>query len=129
MIDQNTPVTVLGTGSMGSALAAAFLAARHPTTVWNRSPQRAAPLVAAGANQQLAIADAIAASPLIIACLTTFQATRDSLTAVEAGLKGRTLITLNSGTPSEAREFARWVTYHGAAFPRRGDQERAFGRG
>lgn len=116
MIDQKTAVTVLGTGSMGYAFAEAFLAAGHPTTVWNRSAQRAAPLVAASANQQLAVADAIVASPLIITCLTTFQATRDSLTAAETELEGRTLVTLNSGTPADAREFARWATGRGARF-------------
>ncbi|WP_202919555.1 NAD(P)-binding domain-containing protein [Streptomyces adustus] len=31
------PVTVLGPGPMGRALAAALLAARHPVTVWNRT--------------------------------------------------------------------------------------------
>ncbi|MCC3326845.1 NAD(P)-dependent oxidoreductase [Nocardia abscessus] len=116
MSDQKTAVSVLGTGSMGSALAEAFLAAGHPTTVWNRSPQRAAALVAAGAHQQLAVADAIAASPLIITCLTTFQATRDSLTAAETELNGRALVTLNSGTPADARDFARWATGRGARF-------------
>lgn len=36
------PVTVLGLGPMGRALASAFLAAGHPVTVWNRTPGRAA---------------------------------------------------------------------------------------
>ncbi|MBF6225776.1 NAD(P)-dependent oxidoreductase [Nocardia abscessus] len=116
MIDRKTAVSVLGTGSMGYALAEALLAAGHSTTVWNRSPQRAAPLVAAGAHQQLAVADAIAASPLIITCLTTFQATHDSLTAAETELSGRTLVTLNSGTPADARDFARWASGRGARF-------------
>ncbi|UGT69907.1 NAD(P)-binding domain-containing protein [Nocardia gipuzkoensis] len=116
MSDQKPAVSVLGTGSMGSALAEAFLAAGHPTTVWNRSPQRAAPLVAAGARQQLAVADAIAASPLIITCLTTFQATRGSLIAAETELNGRTLVTLNSGAPADARDFARWASGRGARF-------------
>ncbi|MFD0853266.1 NAD(P)-binding domain-containing protein, partial [Actinomadura adrarensis] len=30
------PVTVVGLGPMGAAMAAAFLANGHPTTVWNR---------------------------------------------------------------------------------------------
>ncbi|MGY1947448.1 NAD(P)-dependent oxidoreductase [Nocardia asiatica] len=116
MNDQETAVTVLGTGSMGYALAEAFLAAGYATTVWNRSPQRAAPLVAMGAQQRLAVADAVTASPLIIACLTTFRATRDSLTAAETELNGRTLVTLNSGTPADARDFARWAADRGARF-------------
>lgn len=36
-----TPVTVLGLGPMGRALASAFLNARQPVTVWNRTPGKA----------------------------------------------------------------------------------------
>lgn len=113
---QQVSVTVLGTGSMGRALAEAFLAAGHPTTVWNRTPDRAAPLVAAGAEHQLVLADALAASPVIISCTSSFRSARESLTSAEHQLAGRTLITLNSGTPAEAREFAEWVTNRGARF-------------
>ncbi|MFC7722700.1 NAD(P)-binding domain-containing protein [Nonomuraea recticatena] len=43
MTDHRTPVTVLGLGSMGTALAEAFIEAGHPTTVWNRTASKAAP--------------------------------------------------------------------------------------
>ncbi|MEU4412232.1 NAD(P)-binding domain-containing protein [Nocardia salmonicida] len=59
-------VTVLGTGSMGSALAGAFLAAGYRTQVWNRSHERTAASVAAGATAHPDIADAVAASPVLI---------------------------------------------------------------
>ncbi|VFA94895.1 2-hydroxy-3-oxopropionate reductase [Nocardia farcinica] len=116
MTGQNTSVTVLGTGSMGTAVAEALLSAGHPTTVWNRTPERAAASVAAGARQELGIAEAVAASPLIIGTATSFAATRDSLGAAVDALSGRTIITLNSGTPASAREFADWVTERGARF-------------
>lgn len=38
-----TPVSVLGLGLMGQALARAFPRAGHPTTVWNRTPAKAEP--------------------------------------------------------------------------------------
>ncbi|RDI42932.1 NAD(P)-dependent oxidoreductase [Nocardia mexicana] len=110
-----TPVTVLGLGSMGRAFAEAFVAAGHSTTVWNRTAAKAEPLVAAGATYRESIADAVAASPLIIACLTTFRATADSLAPVET-LAGRTLVTLNSGTPGAAREMAEWAAARGGRF-------------
>ncbi|MFI5716707.1 NAD(P)-binding domain-containing protein [Nocardia sp. NPDC051750] len=94
---------------MGRALAEAFLAAGHPTTVWNRTPHRAAPLVTAGADHRPALADALAASSVIISCTSTFRSAREILTGAEPQLAGRTVITLNSGTPTEAREFAAWV--------------------
>ncbi|UFS98356.1 NAD(P)-dependent oxidoreductase [Nocardia huaxiensis] len=113
---ERAPVTVLGTGSMGRAVAEAFLAAGHPTTVWNRTPERAAPLMRAGADRKLDIAAAVAAGPVIIAVLTTFEATRAALEPAAAALSGRTLITLNSGTPSDAAEFAAWASGHGARY-------------
>ncbi|CAM4527329.1 NAD(P)-binding domain-containing protein [Nocardia ninae] len=110
------PVTVLGLGSMGRALAEAFLAAGHPTTVWNRSPDKAAPLIAAGAIHRSTIEDAVRESSLVVSCLTTFTATQAALAPASAALSGRTVVTLNSGTPAAARGFADWVAGHGARY-------------
>ncbi|MFF5979995.1 NAD(P)-dependent oxidoreductase [Streptomyces olindensis] len=112
--DNPTPVTVIGLGSMGRALAGAFLAAGHPTTVWNRTPGRAAPLVDEGAVHAESVADAVAASGLVVTCLTTFEDTRAALEPAAGALRGRALVTLNSGSPSGARETAAWATAHGA---------------
>ncbi|MGW6732339.1 NAD(P)-dependent oxidoreductase [Streptomyces sp. NPDC055013] len=111
-----TPVTVIGLGSMGRALAAAFVDAGHPTTVWNRTPAKAAPLAAKGAVHARAVEDAVEASPLIITCLTTFEDTRSALEPAAAALSGRALVTLNSGSPAGARAMAAWATGHGARF-------------
>ncbi|MEU2272233.1 NAD(P)-binding domain-containing protein [Streptomyces olindensis] len=112
--DSPTPVTVVGLGSMGRALAGAFLAAGHPTTVWNRTPGRAGPLVEKGAVPAESVADAVAASGLVVTCLTTFEDTRAALEPAAGALRGRALVTLNSGSPSGARETAAWATAHGA---------------
>ena len=45
-------VSFLGVGEMGSALARAVIAAGHPTTVWNRSPDKTATLAARGARAE-----------------------------------------------------------------------------
>lgn len=111
-----TPVTLVGLGAMGAALAAAYVAAGHPTTVWNRSPAKAAPLVGRGAAHAVDIRDAVAASPLTIACLTTYEATLAALEPAASALAGRTLVTVNSGTPSGARAMADWAGRHGARF-------------
>lgn len=109
-----TPVTILGLGSMGSALAGALLAAGHPTTVWNRSPQRAAALVDSGAIARLRIACAVADNRVIVSCFSTFAVTREAL--AETDLRDRDLITLNSGSPDEARKFAQWAAERGARY-------------
>ncbi|MGW4356883.1 NAD(P)-binding domain-containing protein, partial [Nocardia sp. NPDC004582] len=43
---QHSPVTVLGLGAMGRALAGRFAHAGIPVTVWNRTPGRGADVVA-----------------------------------------------------------------------------------
>ncbi|MFE6623123.1 NAD(P)-dependent oxidoreductase [Streptomyces sp. NPDC057740] len=111
-----TPVTVVGLGSMGSALAEAFIAAGHPTTVWNRTPGKAAPPVSKGAVHAHTVAEAVAVSPLVVACLTTFENTVEALEPAAAGLKGRALVTLNSGSPAGARQMAEWALGHGARY-------------
>jgi 3-hydroxyisobutyrate dehydrogenase-like beta-hydroxyacid dehydrogenase len=109
-------VTIIGLGSMGRALAGAFLQAGHRTTVWNRTPEKAAPLAARGAVLAPTVHDAVAASPVVITCLTGFGETRNALAPAIGALAGRTLVTLNSGAPAEARETAAWATGHGARF-------------
>ncbi|MFD3728998.1 NAD(P)-dependent oxidoreductase [Streptomyces sp. NPDC058671] len=114
--DAPTPVTVVGLGSMGRALAGAFADAGHPTTVWNRTPAKAAPLVAKGAVHARAVEAAVEASPLIITCLTTFEDTHSALEPAAEALSGRALVTLNSGSPAGARAMAAWATGRGARF-------------
>ena len=82
-------VTVIGLGSMGKALAGAFLQAGHRTTVWNRTPEKAGPLVARGAVLAPTVHAAVAASPLVITCLTGFDETRPGARA-RSGRTGRT---------------------------------------
>ncbi|MET9965237.1 NAD(P)-binding domain-containing protein [Streptomyces sp. NPDC006356] len=113
---QPTPVTVVGLGSMGSALAEAFIAAGHPTTVWNRTSGKAAPLVSKGAVHAHSVNAAVAGSLLVITCLTTFDNTVEALEPAAAGLKGRALVTLNSGSPAGARQMAEWARGHGARY-------------
>jgi 3-hydroxyisobutyrate dehydrogenase-like beta-hydroxyacid dehydrogenase len=113
---QRTPVTVVGLGAMGSALAEAFIAAGHPTTVWNRTPSKAAPLVSKGAVHAHTMEEAIAGSPLIISCLTTFDSTVEAMEPAAAALQGRALVTLNSGSPAGARQMAEWARGHGARY-------------
>jgi 3-hydroxyisobutyrate dehydrogenase-like beta-hydroxyacid dehydrogenase len=109
-------VTVLGLGSMGSALAAALLDRGHPTTVWNRSPDKAGPLVERGARPAATPEEAIAAAPLIIACVLDYEVLHTVLDPAADVLEGRTLINLTSGSPEQAEEAVRWAGTHGAGY-------------
>lgn len=106
-----TPVTVLGLGAMGTALARAFLAAGHPTTVWNRTPGRSPELDAVRAATA---AEAIAASPLVIVCLLVDDTVRSTLDGID--LTGKTIVNLTNSTPDQARATAERVTSAGAQY-------------
>jgi 3-hydroxyisobutyrate dehydrogenase-like beta-hydroxyacid dehydrogenase len=106
------PVSVIGLGLMGAALARALVDAGHQTTVWNRSSAKADALVAAGATRAKTVADAVSASPLVIACVLDDVALRGVLDPVAGELSGRALINLTSGTPEQARALAAWADQH-----------------
>lgn len=109
-------VTVLGLGAMGRALAAAAVAAGHPTTVWNRTPGRAGALVGAGAREATSVRDAVTASPLVVAVLLDHASVHQTLDPVTEALAGRTLVNLVTTTPEESRELAAWAGSHGVTY-------------
>ncbi|MEV5173241.1 NAD(P)-binding domain-containing protein [Streptomyces flaveolus] len=109
-----TPLTLLGTGAMGTALGRAWLAAGHPLTVWNRTPERTAGLTAEGAVAAPSAARAVAANRLVVACLLDDASVGAALDG--ADLAGRDLVNLTTGTPAEARARAAWAEERGARF-------------
>ncbi|MGW1276813.1 NAD(P)-dependent oxidoreductase [Streptomyces tsukubensis] len=104
-----TPVTVVGLGLMGHALAAAFLANGHPTTVWNRSAAKADDLVADGATLADSVGSAVEASPLVVVCVSDYDTVYELLDPVGSSLAGRTLLNLTTSSSTQAREAARWA--------------------
>ncbi|NUT92721.1 MAG: NAD(P)-dependent oxidoreductase [Saccharothrix sp.] len=114
MNNTDAPVTVIGLGLMGRALASAFLAAGHPTTVWNRTPAKAESLVAGGATLAPTVGDAVRASPLTVVCLTDYSAVHAALDGVD--LDTTTLVNLTSGSSAQARDTAVWAEQRGARY-------------
>jgi 3-hydroxyisobutyrate dehydrogenase-like beta-hydroxyacid dehydrogenase len=106
-----TPVIVIGLGPMGAAMARTFLGNGHPTTVWNRTASKAAPLVKDGATLAPTAAEALAASELVVVSQTDYKAMYDSLDG--ADLKGRVIVNLSSGSPGELRRASEWVSERG----------------
>ncbi|MGR4849704.1 NAD(P)-dependent oxidoreductase [Streptomyces sp. LARHCF252] len=109
-----TPLTLLGAGAMGTALARAWLAAGHPVTVWNRTPARARALAAEGATVAASAAEAVAANRLVVACLLDDASVGAALEG--ADLAGRDLVNLTTGTPAQGRTRAAWARARGARF-------------
>ncbi|MFE9775531.1 NAD(P)-dependent oxidoreductase [Streptomyces sp. NPDC005931] len=109
-------VSVIGLGSMGSALASVLLEQGHEITVWNRSAPKARPLADRGARLAATPGEAIAASPLTIACVLDYEALHDVLDPVTGSLAGKVLVNLTSGSPEQAREAATWARSHAAGY-------------
>jgi 3-hydroxyisobutyrate dehydrogenase-like beta-hydroxyacid dehydrogenase len=111
-VSDRNGTTVIGLGKMGRALAAALVANGHPTTVWNRTPGRAADLEVTHADT---VADAVAANDLVVLCVLDFASVVDVL--AEAGdLGGRTVVNLTTGTPAEAQKLSALVSDRGATY-------------
>lgn len=91
---------------MGRALAAAFVRAGHPTTVWNRTSGRPA---VAGAVVAATAAEAVQAAPTVVVCVLDATAAQEVLEQAAPQLEGRTVINLSGDSPDRCRELAGWV--------------------
>ncbi|MEU9320510.1 NAD(P)-binding domain-containing protein [Streptomyces sp. NPDC048295] len=110
-----TPVTLLGLGDMGTALARAWLASGHPLTIWNRTPEKAGPLVADGARAVASPAEAVvSATGPVVLCLLDDASVGEALDGID--LNGKDVINLTTNTPAQARQRARWAEERGARF-------------
>ncbi|MFY0534463.1 NAD(P)-dependent oxidoreductase [Nannocystis pusilla] len=104
-------VSIVGLGQMGAALARAYIDAGHRVTVWNRSSGKAEPFQGR-ANIAATPEQACGASDLTIISLADYEVSDQVLRTplVAAAAKGRTLVQLTSGTPSDARSGAAWAS-------------------
>ncbi|MER5223894.1 NAD(P)-dependent oxidoreductase [Streptomyces flaveus] len=113
---QHAPVTVIGLGPMGLALAETLWDHGHTTTVWNRTPEKASSLVTKGVHRTGTVAEAVSASPVTIMCLKDYETMYEVFGSAGDALKGRVLVNLNSGTPREAHAAVSWATERGVSY-------------
>ena len=113
-------VGVAGLGKMGAAIAARLMECGHPVIVWNRSADKAKPLVEAGAKLASSPADLVAQSEVIITILTDAGAI-DTVYHGASGLlsgdaKGKLFIEMSTVRPQTEISLAEKVRGKGAAF-------------
>ena len=108
---QHQRVASIGLGAMGAALAKALLAGGAEVRVWNRTPEKAAVLGAAGAIVCSSARDAIAGSEFVVVCVSDYAAWNALVDAEQLGrvLTGRTILQLTTGTAAEARAHENWA--------------------
>ena len=109
-------VTVIGLGNMGSALARALLENGRAVTVWNRSSEKATPLVDKGAVLAPSLSAAITDSPIIMVCVTNYAAANHILDEVAAHLPGKLVVQFTTGSPQDARASETWTHEHEAEY-------------
>jgi 3-hydroxyisobutyrate dehydrogenase-like beta-hydroxyacid dehydrogenase len=109
-------ISVIGLGKMGAALATALLASGRSVTVWNRSPNKAGPLVEAGATLATSAEAAVAASPATVTCLKNHQTTTDVLRPLSSQLSGKAIVDLSTGGAEEAEALVDVLTGSGAGW-------------
>lgn len=107
-------VTVIGLGAMGGVLAELLLRNGYTVTVWNRTREKAQPFITQGAMYTADISAAIAASDIIIICVTDYVITKNIMEGLT--LKGKVLIQLSTGTPQDARDAEAWAHARGASY-------------
>ncbi|KAF7166916.1 hypothetical protein CNMCM5623_000453 [Aspergillus felis] len=109
-------VSIFGLGAMGTALASRFLEEKYKVAVWNRSSEKASPLLDRGATLSHTVVDAINASDLIVVCLLDNAAVKATLDSALDHFHGKTIINLTNGTPDQARKLSDLLGSHGARY-------------
>jgi 3-hydroxyisobutyrate dehydrogenase-like beta-hydroxyacid dehydrogenase len=109
-------ISILGTGNMGSALVRALRDHGTPLTLWNRTAEKARAWVGPGVELAASPGAALAASSCSILNLIDYSVCQQILESDAAELKGKTLVQLSTGKPSEARQLASFAERHGADY-------------
>jgi 3-hydroxyisobutyrate dehydrogenase len=108
--NERAPVGFIGLGIMGASVAGHLLRAGHPLHVYNRSPARAEPLLAAGAHWHGSPGAVAATADIVI----TMVGTPDDVEAIYLGpdgivasaRKGALLIDMTTSSPALAEKIA-----------------------
>jgi len=112
-------LSLLGTGLLGSAIGERLLACGHRLTVWNRKPERCAPLLALGAAAATTPAAAVASSDLVITVLSDGPATEAVLLEqaeepqAAPALAGKLVLQVATIAPQESQALAAALVERG----------------
>ena len=108
-------IAVLGTGSMGSAIAEGLLSAGRAVTVFNRTRDKTVPLEMLGARVAESAADALQSCESAIVVLPDGASTRELLlsSSTALALDGKRVLSVAHTSPSEIVDLAKDVRLHG----------------
>jgi 3-hydroxyisobutyrate dehydrogenase len=109
----------VGLGTMGQFMAANLVKAGFAVTVWNRTPERAGPLVELGASHVATPADVARSSQIVVTCLTDSPQVEEVLFGssglAEGFAAGSLFIDCSTISPTKAKEFSERLATQGVA--------------
>jgi 3-hydroxyisobutyrate dehydrogenase len=112
-MNNNTRIAFLGLGGMGAPMARRVLKAGYPLTVWNRSPDRADPLVAEGARRAGTAEEAVTDADVVITMLADPPAVHAVIAHIAPALRpGTHLIEASTIGPSALSDVAALLPEH-----------------
>ncbi len=113
-------VGVIGLGKMGAAMAQRLMECGHEVVVWNRTAEKAKPLVDAGAKAAESPRDLASKADVIISALTDAPAIESVLEGEDgllaADLNGKTIVEMSTVQPANQVAFAGKVRAKGGAY-------------
>lgn len=108
----------VGLGVMGSAITGRLLEAGHGVTVWNRTREKAEPLLASGARWGESPRAVAEGSEIVFTMVTNTDAVRavtEGPDGILAGLgPGKVYVDMSTSSPANTRELAKRVAAAGA---------------
>ena len=113
-------VGVAGMGRMGSAMAFRLLDVRNEVHVWNRTAEKCAPLVEAGAKQAASPAELASRSDIVVTCLTDAAALNTVFSGAGGLLSGdaagKIFVEMSTVQPHDEIALAEVVRAKGGRF-------------
>jgi 3-hydroxyisobutyrate dehydrogenase-like beta-hydroxyacid dehydrogenase len=120
MSERISKVAVLGLGRMGTGIARNILKADFEVAVYNRTAEKMAPLVAAGARASASPREAAKGADAVVTCLFDDASVFDALRGDDGLLRGLPMNSIHVGTttvsPRAAGGFAEMHAAHGSQY-------------
>lgn len=110
--------TIIGLGPMGYALASLLIDAGKTVTLWNRTADKAQPLIARGATLAASPAAALSASPATLICVLDYAAAEAILSGKDlpSTIQNRLIVNLGTGGPDEAKRLESYIHQHAGRY-------------
>jgi 3-hydroxyisobutyrate dehydrogenase len=110
------PIALLGTGLLGSAIATRLLQQGESLWVWNRTPERCAPLLKLGAQGASDAQAAVRAAGWVITVLSDGPTTEAVLQQLGPDLAGKGVIQIGTIGPDQSQALAAAVEAWGGRY-------------